>query len=631
LGYVFKQGEVPNGRFVSCSLPSSQVVVKNVWPDGSAKIAIVSGVASLAAASPLTASFAVGVQAPVSAALGTAQLRATGAAAVVDCGGFGSVSWTGVDWDTPFTQWVSGPQMSSWVYRKPVGNDPHLVAWLEVRLWATGAVEVLPWIENGYIKVAGPTNKAATYTFTLGGTQRFSAPIDLPHHCRTPLLDGAALSHWLGTDPGLIVRHDTAYLQSTRLVPTYSATVAPDSSVVASLPSTFVPLQLGNYEASMGSGGYQRAIGLLPEWDVLYLTSSSNTPWSALQRNGYSAGRWGIHYRDEHTHRPMRFSDYPNLSRNSSTTGDYVPTESGTPAPHWDIPHHPSVGYMAYLVTGRFFHMEQILFAATRNYLHQVNNLRQFAAGVFLSYSGAATVRGAAWALRTLAQAATVMPDDDPLRAEFIASLEANIEFNHRMYVGQAHNPYGFVTPYGDVYGTPTDGKVTEAPWQQDFYTAAFGYMLAMNPPISSTARAHLIEFFAWKARSIIGRFGSAENPSTDWLYRDAAPYNIVVSFVDSFDGWLNGTGPWPKSWRAIYDATYATLPGAFEDGPLRGGNLPSATSYWGNLQPALAYAVEHAVPGAGAAYSRMTSAPNWPELRSNFNSSPVWSVRAAI
>ena len=32
--------------------------------------------------------------------------------------------------------------MSSWVYRKQVGSDAHLVAWMEVRLYVAGAVEL---------------------------------------------------------------------------------------------------------------------------------------------------------------------------------------------------------------------------------------------------------------------------------------------------------------------------------------------------------------------------------------------------------------------------------------------------------------------------------------------------------
>ena len=88
---------------------------------------------------------------------------------------------------------------------------------------ASGAVEVLPWVENGYINVAGPTNKSATYGFSLGGSSRFSAAIDLKHHQRLVLVSGTALSHWLGTDPGVVPRHDPAYLMATEMVPTYRA------------------------------------------------------------------------------------------------------------------------------------------------------------------------------------------------------------------------------------------------------------------------------------------------------------------------------------------------------------------------------------------------------------------------
>ena len=158
--------------------------------------------------------------APSGAALTTADLRTTGAAAAIGCGAFGAVSWADADWLTPFMSWAAGPQMSSWIYRKQVGTDAHLVAWLEVRLYAGGAVEVLPWVENGFLNVAAPGERVATYTFTLGGTERFSQSVALLNHQRTPLVAGALLSHWLALDPGVTVSHDAAYLQSTRLVPT---------------------------------------------------------------------------------------------------------------------------------------------------------------------------------------------------------------------------------------------------------------------------------------------------------------------------------------------------------------------------------------------------------------------------
>ncbi|MBI3348050.1 MAG: hypothetical protein HY020_12685 [Burkholderiales bacterium] len=626
LGFAFKKGDVPSGSSVSATTPAFQVVIKNRWPDGSAKFAVLSGLATVSASTPLVLALSkIAAPSTTPTALSTAQLKATAATATIDAGGLGSATWSGSDWDTPFSNWIAGPQMSSWIFRKRVGTDAHLVAWLEVRLYANGALEVLPWIENGYLRVASPTNKQATYKFSLGGSQRFSRDIDLPHHCRTPLVDGQTLSYWLASDPGVIASQDSQYLQQSELVPSYYSRVAAGADVMSTLPSAFVPLQQGNYPNAMGQTAYQPAIGLLPEWDVLFLTADDvATAYRSMLRNAFSAGRYPIHYRDENTNRPLRFSDYPYLSVNSSTKQQMPPTGSGTASPAWDIPHHPSVGYMAYLATGSWYFLEELQFAATYNYLSQTDNYRQFGKGIFLSISGASTVRGAAWGVRTLAQAAVATPDGDTLRSEMLDSLSANVEFNYSTYVAQPNNPFGFVAPYGD-YGPSDDGKVLTAGWQQDFYTAAFGYALAMQPGVSATTLSQLSAFFAWKAQSIIGRLGGTA--STEWLYRDAALYTLAVATTENPD-WLGGTGPWPANWGVLYQASLGVAnPG--QTGALRGGNFPDGTSYWGNLMPALSYAVRHAVPGASAAMARVTGASNWSSLLTSFNAFPVWGVKA--
>jgi hypothetical protein len=631
LGYAFRKGQVPSGSRVVGSITDLQVIAKNTWPDGSLKFAIVSGRATLAAGTPLTVNLSVGTPATATN-LTTEDLRITGATASIGAGSFGTATWTAADWATPFSTWVSGPFMSSFLYRKQIGTDAHLVAWLEVRLYRGGAVEVLPWVENGYLNVAGPTNKNATYTFTFGGKQRYSGAIDLPNHCRTVLMSGTTLSYWLATDPQVVPNHDKAYLQLTGLVPTYLTTVSASSPVWTGQVSSFQPLQQGNYTDAMGATGYQPAIGLLPEWDVLYLTSDDKRAYISSQMNAYSAGRYGIHFRDENTNRPLRFSSYPNLVLNgdgsvgstgvgASSKNTYTPVSSGTNPATWEIPHQPSVGFMAYLITGRFYFMEEVQFAATINYLINTDVNRKFSAGVFQSRAGSNTTRGTAWALRTLAQAACVSPDDDPLRPEFATSMAANIDFYHSMYVAQKNNPLGIVAPY--VNYTAGSGKYSEAPWQQDFFTAAVGYALAVDPGIAATSTIKLQAFFAWKAQSIIGRLGSTS--LTEYLYRDAAPYTMVVAPTENPD-FDTGTGPWFANWGEVYSATYGT-PNPGTAGPLRGGYFPEPTSYWGNLQPAIAYAVRHNVPGAAAAYARMTGAANWQDFVNASANSPGWAV----
>ena len=636
LGHAFRKGDIPAGSGVVASLDTVQVIPKNHWPDGSLKFAIISGRTAMAAGQVVTVSLRAGTPA-VRDALTTANLRATGATASISASGFGTVSWSGADWDQPFMNWVAGPEMSSWIYRKPVGSDPHLVAWLEVRVFAGGDVEVLPWIENGYLRVAGPTNKAANYGFTLGKSSRFAQFIDLPPHCRTPLVNKTALSYWLRSDLGVAPSHDVAYLQATRMVPSYRAVVDPSKAAVGRLPTTYAPLQQGSYPAGMGSSGYHPSIGLLPEWDVLYLTTTAAAAWAALQINAYSAGRYGIHFRDETTNRPLRFSAYPNLvvgggngisGSGASTLNTYTPGATGTAPATYASSHHPSMGYMAYLVTGRWYHLETTQFVATTNYLKNTDWVRSFSQGVFLSAAGANTTRGMGWAIRSLAQAAAITPVTDPLAAEFNASLAANVDFNHARYVARPSNPQGWVQPYLDYTGVG-DGVYFEATWMQDFVTAAFGYAIALELDTSKATRTRLSEFFAWKARSIVGRFGGTGD--AEYLYRDAAQYTIAVAPSDTAN-WETGAGPWFADWGALYTATMNVQgsPGERTAGDLRGAYFPEATSYWGNLQPALAYAVEHGVPGSQVAYERMVGAGNWPSLRAAFDNDPVWSVKPA-
>lgn len=702
IGHAFKIGHVPAGA----GLAGLQLDVISTHDDGSARFAQVSGVGALSTGTAANVALATGVAAS-GPALTLTDLKATSVTANVDAGAFGSAAWSGTDWDSPFEQWAAGPVMSAWVFRKQIGSDAHLVAWLQVNLYSTGNVRVLPWIENGYLTVAAPTNKSATYTFTLAGTSRFSAAIDLLNHQRTPLVSGAALYHWLGADHTVRPAHSATYLASTEQVPDYYP-VTPDSSLIAGLPATFTPLQQGSMPTGMGSGGYHPSIGLLPQWDVLYLLSANTTIYSAVVRNGYSAGRYGIHFRDQATNKPLRFSSYPTLvlgsgngvsSVGASTTGNNTPAATGGSPPTYANTHAPAMGYMAALLTGDYYHVETTQFQATVHFLKNgdASNARNGTAGLFRTTAGANTTRGAAWSLRTLAYAIAVSKDAGPVKAELVSSWQSNIAYYHARYVGQTNNPFGFVTPYvdytapqyttaqagststvltfasGQTYETddyylgyevviggevrtctayvgatrtltvspaftvPTASQPTilrydnilfGSSWQQDFFTSAVGMAKAMRIPVGGVAGAQLDEFFDWKARSVVGRLGTVA--ADEYLYRDAAPYTISVAPVDSPD-FNTGTGPWYANWGEIWAATQAanvTGTKVQGDGSLRGGNIPAAFSYWGNMQPALAYAVRHGVAGSSAGRNLMMTAPNWATLQANFATAPEWGVR---
>jgi hypothetical protein len=452
------------------------------------------------------------------------------------------------------------------------------------------------------------------------------------------LINGSALSYWLAVDRSVTPSHNKQYLQASELVPAYQARVDAGAAIVKALVATYQPLQAGNFnydQDSMASSGYQDPIGLLPQHDVLYLVSDAPEAYGAVVRNGFSAGRWGIHYRDETTNRPLRFSSYPNLNiRDSqgfkdtggSTRGQYTPVATGGNPQGWDVAHSPAVGYLAYLVTGRWYFMEEVQFATTTNYLGNGDNnvLRTGSKGLVQPCYGAWQTRSCAWDWRARVQALCVTPDDDTaLRAEFIASVEANIEHFHGRYIAQPNNPFGWVKSAESYDGTLRQG----APWQQDFVTAAFGYSVSLGLPISSTATSKLSEFFQWKARSAVMRLG----PKSAFWYVNAVPYNMPIT-PSSRPDYDNGTGPWYQSDAEVYAATYAVVPawlGAME-GTLAGEFMPGERALWGNIVPAIAYAVRHGVPGALDAYNRMVGASNWAALRDAFNEHPVWAVQPA-
>lgn len=644
LGFAFRKGDIPAGSTVTSSqVRALQVSPRNTWPDGSLKFAVLAGQVDLSAGVRLAVSLRrAGSSSASGAALGTGSLRATGATAEVACGSYGTVSWSGADWDTPFRTVVSGPVMSSWVYRKPVGSDAHLVAWLEVRHYAGGSVEVLPWVENGYVNVAGPSNRNTTYRFSLGGTERFNAAIDLKHHQRTPLVSGTALSYWNIADPALAAHHDALYLMATELVPTYFAAQGAATGPLAALPSSYTPLQVGSFTFdydNMASSGYQDPIGLLPQHDVLYLTGGTFSAYGAILRNGFSAGRWGIHYRDENTNRPLRFSQHPTRvisdsqgfkDNGSSSTNSRTPIATGGNPPTWDVAHSPSVGYLAYLVSGWWYFMEEVLFAATANYLGNGDQgpLRSGSQGLVQTAVDAWQTRSCAWDWRSKIQALTVVPDDDTaLRNELIACAEANIAHFHGRYVAQPNNPFGLILP-GE---TPYNGTLNEiAVWQQDFVTAAFGWAVSLDLPVSTSSKANLAAFFQWKAKSVVMRLGSRSS----WWYVNAVPYTVKTGTMLTQASFTTGAGPWPASEAAFYATTFATAPSWLGtlDGVLAAEyDLGSwIKSLWGNLQPAIAYAVRHGVPGAVEGYQRMQAASNWPALAQAFNARPVWAVAPA-
>ncbi|MCS6944602.1 MAG: hypothetical protein RMK97_04190 [Sutterellaceae bacterium] len=617
-------------------LTSFSADVRNRWPDGSVKWAVLSGTVNLAAGQPITLALqAAGSLGNRGADLTLADLKATNATASIGFGG-ALATWAGSDWDRPHSVVQLGPTMSSWVYRKPLGSDPHLVAWLEVRLYRGGAVEVMPWIENGYLNVVAPGSKSGRATFSLGGTKRYDSSDDasftsaygvpvvsngvitMPHHTRIVLVSGGRHSHWLGNDPSIFPLYSRSYWESTRLTPAYLP-ASIDAAALNALNLSYSPMRHVYQEQGMGGAGDDgHNIGLLPKSSVFFLVGNSPIAYRAMIANALALGSYCIHYRDETTGRPLRFADYPNLTINSGT-GMSPPTPSGTAAYLYALTHHGAACYLPYLVTGWNWFVEEMQFQTTLHYLAQTPAGRNYAnylmSAAAINYGPGiysnAGLRGLAWQWRTCAMTASCTPDSDSLREQFITAIGYNAWYRRNEHeTGSqgrrtAPNIFGFnvePAPYNQ------NGYQITAPWSDDFITQAVGLTWDLEVVTDPARRADLRWYRDFKYRCPVGRAG-AQNDVNEYNYRWYHAYQLAVG---PFTG-ENFT--WFTSWRQLFEANWGMSNTGLTGTEIVGGPGLSTLfniSYAGDMYAALVYAVEHGAPGAAAALARIQSASNY-------------------
>ncbi len=637
-GHPFRRGDIPANAHITAAvagLSNFSADVRNRWPDGSVKFAVLSGTVNVGAGQSIVLPLQSTATAPSGTDITLADLRATGVTATIGFGGL-QASWVGADWDTAQAVVQRSPAMSSWTFRKQLGSDAHLVAWLEVRCYRGGAVEVMPWIENANLNVAGAGNKSGRATFSLGGSTRYDSASDanftsaygvavlsggtvtMPHHTRIVLVSGGAHSHWLGSNPGIVPSYSRSYWESTRVTPAYLPSSI-DNGALSALNQNYSPMRHVYQEQGMGGGGDDgHNIGLLPKSSVFFLVGNSPAAYRAMIANALALGSYSIHYRDETTRRPLQFASYPNLTINDGSGGTVPPAPSGTSAYLYALTHHGAANYLPYLVTGWNWFVEGIQFQTTLHYLAQSPGGRNNANYLFSAaainggpgvYSNAG-LRGLAWQWRTAAMTASITPDADPLRAQFVTAMGYNANFRRVEHetgaLGRstAPNVFGFnvePAPYND------GGKQITAPWQDDFITQAVG--LSWDLDVAPAARRADLQWYRdFKYRSPVGRAG-AQNDVNQFNYRWYHTYQIAI-------GPFNGENfTWYTSWRQLFESEWGFSNTGQSGTEIQGGaGIPNLfnTSYVGDMYAALVYAAEHGAPGAAAALARVQAASNF-------------------
>lgn len=628
-GQVFAQGDLPSaytliGKFSDGTLLPLQVDVKATHPDGSTRHAIISAVLPKLSAAQAKSIGLVKVAKTVnSAGASTPQdLINAGFTASVNINLGGQTYTASADTllkNGKYTSWIAGSVANEWLASAPLktsqGVDhPHLTARFAIRAYpGLNKARVDVTIENNWAHVSAPQNFTYDTQIIVGGQTVYSkSALTHYHHARW------RKTFWWGSAPQVHVRHDTSYLLKSKAVPNYDQTFTISAAAINTFKNAFTgaaaePMGNGLAVPYMPQTGGRPDIGLMPGWAVMYLLNMDKDSKAFTLGSADLAGSWSAHYRDKNTDRPVSLVDYPYmtiLGRASDTVNPVTRKAESFPdcggvctnANTADASHEPSFAYLPYLVTGDYYYLEELQFWAMWNLFQSNPGYRENVKGLIHSDQ----VRGQAWKLRTLAEAAYITPDNDVFKAQFEKFLSNNLDWYNTTYSNNPA-PANNLGVLNEANAIVYDGGVGIAPWQDDFFTSAVGFTAELG-----FAKAQPL--LLWKARFPVSRMVS---PDFCWVF--GSVYNLHIKSSASSAIYPNigmayqATNPSLLASLACASSTMASKLG-LKVGEMVGYSSEN-TGYPSNMQPALAYSAASGIAnGANAwkAFMNRTVKPNY-------------------
>lgn len=494
--------------------------------------------------------------------------------------------------------WLKGPIAHEWHVSAPLADrngseHPHLAARFAVRWYPElkkARVDVT--IENNWAYEPAPQNFTYDAEIEVGGKTIYRKQnLTHYHHARWRTLA------WWGGDPALHLRHDSRQLIDSHALPNYDSTVTISEGMLAKASAAWSgpktePMGIGVALAAMPTTGGRGDIGLQPEWAVSYLLSMDPRAKTITMGTADLAGSWSMHYRDRRTGLPVSLLDYPYMTilgrstdtRNPATNKfeAFPPCASRdackTPHQH-DIPHQPNFAYLPYLLTGDHYYLEELQFWAMYDVFSSNPGYRENRKGLLKPEQ----VRGQAWALRTLAEAAYISPADHPLQPHFVQILNSNLDWYNAEYTNnQRANALGFIA---NGYAVGYFDRTGIAPWQDDFFTSAVGRAAELG----FKKAAPLLR---WKAKFPVSRMIGKDSC---WI--SAAMYAMRVRDTSTApfyqtigEAFAKTAAPELAGLACASDAMASAL-------KLRSGEMTGYASavagFPSNMQPALAYAAD--------------------------------------
>ncbi len=678
-GQIFKDGDVPAGETVVATLGGQavqlQVDAKATNPDGSLRHAVLTALIPTLAANA-TQPLAISSASPsaTGSAVTLAQLLATGydAKASLNIGGTAytadaktllqaaQTAGSCAPWGTACNLWLSGPLVSEWVVNGPVKTasgsaNPNLEVYFAVRAYSGSSPGTIAYVHTDIIVENSWAYTPAAmlqYSATLtSGSASYASPALTQYNSTR----WHQVLWWNGAEPQVYLQQDTQYLQDSLAVSRYMV-LQPTQPFLASVRQSCAPLDYCDQTQTMGNTGAQPSIGPLPRWTSVYILDPDVRAYNWMLANTDALGAYGIHFRDNATGFPISIQRHPDVteidwpyaygvSRQSNAKGqqynaDLLQTACsvkpgnnnctgyGTGNPDiWDNAHQPAESYVPYMVTGSWYYMSELAFGASHNEVWSNEAYRGYSQGL-IDHSHQ-QIRGKAWVLREMVDAAWLLPDDYPLKAEFNADVNNALADFNASYTNNANASPLSVLNSGVVY--PINGGTNNgtAPWQHNFLTWSAGHAAELGFADAAGFRNWLAKFEIslmtdWQANSAQG-----------YCWLEASAYAIQVE---------DASGNWLPNFTAVYAANFPTLEslacnspamvaamGALEGQTWQAGEMHgypySATGYPANFQIGLTAAADSGLPNVQTAWTIFQGRSVQPSGTTAYNDYPNFAV----
>lgn len=640
-GQVFSPGHLASTTSLSGRLDNGltvplQLDVKATHPDGSVRHAIISAILpSLAAGEIRTMTLSSAAVAAGAATTSTALMNSGFSASVnaTIAGVRYSASADELIKQAQAAVWLNGSTASEWQVSAPLTTSagvahPHLAARFSVRWYeAVKKARVDVVIENNWAYEAAPENLTYDAEIVVGGKSVYAkTALQHFHHARWRKM------FWFNSaTPEVNIKHNSGYLIDTRALPNYNRTLSIPESVLNNLQARWTgaaiePMGTGLAIAYMPATGGRDDIGMLPQWAAVHLLSMDRRARDVTFGTAEQAGSYSAHYRDKKTGQPVSLIDYPYMTlagnpgdTKNPATKQYesfpkcaTTTSCKTPYTH-DVSHQPAFAYLPYLLTGDHFFLEELQFWGMYNVFNSNPGYRENIKGLLKPEQ----VRGQAWALRTLAEAAYITPDADRLKEHFNRILDSNLDWYNENYPNnQDANKLGVITNgYATVYSS---GRGI-APWMDDFFTAAVGHAHELGFTKATT-------LLKWKSQFPIQRMVGEGT-----CYIRGAMYSMLVRDSNTSPFYTTIGQAFKASDAQDMPATFAALAcGSAEMASalkLKVGEMTGYSSayagYPSNMQPALAYAADVGGEDGANAWAKFMSRT----VKPNYSTGPQFDI----